>query len=1116
VDGAPEELFIDGLSSPGHGTARISVDGRSLVYTPAANYNGHDQVFYDVSDGRGGRTRAELRFEVREINDAPDATTDIVTTDEDTSVVVGVLENDTDLDGDELSIESVTLAAAGQVQVLEGGKSLRYAPKPQFHGTDDFSYTLADGRGGRSTATVRVTVREINDPPTVGGFLTLVGAEATRPRVITFAELQQAGDEADSDGDTVSFRIERVLAGTLTKDGVPVEAEVGGELLREGESWSWTPPTTAVGLVEAFVVRAWDGRAASEAAVPVRVLVETFNEPPQVSGFAAVETDEDTPVSVSFTLQDDHTAPQDLILKIQSSDPALIPQAGLVLSGVGANRTVLVTPSPDRNGSATLQLTASDERGSESTVHMTIRVRPAPDRPRLTRVGPLSGAIEDSPYEITYEALLAVTDATDADGDTLSFLVRGGGNGSLSKAGIEVGAAGIIFGPGDRLVWTPPLNANGLLTACEVLAFDGQNLSLEPEVVRVNVLPVNDPPTLTHIETTAGASLGATLTFGHQDLTLASDAADVDGDLVSFLIEETRSGLLKINGAAVIAGVTRVGPGQELTWTPTTNGVVTAFTVRAFDGVSPSTLAVPVRVAVSVPVLQPTAKLIARVPAPVALFGNSVSLFGETAVVGAYLTDVNGKRAAGSAYVYTKSGTNWVEQAKLTASDAAADARFGCSVSIFGDTIVVGANQAKVSGLEFAGAAYVFVRQGTNWIQHSKLTKSHKAEFDLFGTSVAIFGDALVVGASQAMAKGEEFAGQACVFERSGGAWVERAQLEADDASTDDGFGISVSMSADSIVVGAFVADLEGEVDAGAAYIFGRSTSGWVQQTKLQSARASRFDRFGSSVSISGDTVVIGANRADLSEGNDGGASYVYVRTSAGWVEQARLTTSDGLASDWLGTSVAISGDTIVVGAFRADLQHKPDSGGAYLFQRSGTLWTETAKLLATDPAANDRMGSSVGLFGGTVIVGTQGADLTTTRDAGASYVFETAAEPDRLEQTLHFGPEGDGLSQFPTLASFRAIPDNTLARDSVSAANTRVPVSLSYSDSAGHGVQRVIVSGPLGQRVQLWASSDLNHWEPVHSATLQTVTSDFWDALSIGAKARFYKVVVLAEGVNQ
>src|SRR5262245_24024502 len=324
------------------------------------------------------------------------------------------------------------------------------------------------------------------------------------------------------------------------------------------------------------------------------------------------------------------------------------------------------------------------------------------------------------------------------------------------------------------------------------------------------------------------------------------------------------------------------------------------------------------------PTLSQEAKLTAGDAASDDQFGAAVAISGETAVVGAPVDDTAAGPNAGSAYVFVRSGAGWSQQAKLTASDASAGALFGFSVAVAGDTVVVGASGDNM----LAGSAYVFVRSGTGWSQQAKLTASDAASGDRFGDAVGISGDTVVVGASDAASD----AGAAYVFVRSGTSWRQQAKLTASDAAAFDLFGRALAVTGDSAVIGVVSDATAAGTNAGSAYVFVRSGTSWSQQAKLTASDAAAFDTFGLSVAVSGDTAVVGAISDDTDAGPDAGSAYVFARSGTSWSQQAKLTASDAAASDQFGRAVAVSGDTAVVGAPFDDTI----AGSVYLFVRSG------------------------------------------------------------------------------------------------------------------------------------------------------------------------------------
>jgi hypothetical protein len=400
-------------------------------------------------------------------------------------------------------------------------------------------------------------------------------------------------------------------------------------------------------------------------------------------------------------------------------------------------------------------------------------------------------------------------------------------------------------------------------------------------------------------------------------------------------------------------------------------------------------------------------KLTASDGTPAGHFGNHVAVFGDTAVVGAPNMHQTAYTGVGAAYVFTRVGDTWIEQAKLTPSDGAAGDRFGWSVAISGDTIVVSALWDDVGIKVDQGSAYVFTRTAGTWTEQAKLTALDGVPLDQFGFSVAVSGDDVIVGAKSL---GEEFGvppqGSAYVFARTGETWSQQAKLTPSDGFIGNGFGFRVGLDGDTVVVGA-PADNDGK---GSAYVFSRTGGTWTQQPKLTGSESAA--EFGFWVAVAGDTIVVG----DPSD--DGkGAAYVFTRTGGDWTEQKKLTASDGAGrgavpiteGDYFGRSVAVSGDTVVVGAQFDDIGDNADQGSAYVFTRTGGTWTEQTKLTAADGTEGDLFGVSIGVSGDTAVVGASFAEVGegAIPAQGAAYVWR---DPNTSAQAISIDvkPRGD------------------------------------------------------------------------------------------------------------
>ncbi len=363
-------------------------------------------------------------------------------------------------------------------------------------------------------------------------------------------------------------------------------------------------------------------------------------------------------------------------------------------------------------------------------------------------------------------------------------------------------------------------------------------------------------------------------------------------------------------------------------------------------------------------------------------FGRSIGISGDTAIIGE--GDVN-LEPNGSAYIFRFDGSSWFEEAKLLASDVVVADRFGYSVGVSGDTAVIGAEWDDDNG-ENSGSAYIFRFSGSNWVEEAKLVASDGAAYDWFGYSVSISGDVAVIGTGGDDDNGN-FSGSAYIFRFNGSSWGEEAKLVASDGAADDWFGCSAGIFGDTAVIGAYGDNNE----IGSAYIFRFNGSIWVQEAKLLASDGAVADRFGWSVSISGDTAVIGAYADDAN-----GSTYIFRFNGSGWVEEAKLLASDGNVGDLFGWSVSISGDTAVIGAY-GDNDNGNYSGSAYIFRFDGSNWVEERKLLASDGAADDRFGRSVGISGDTAVVGAR-QDDDNGDASGSAYIFGLSLNPGDLD----------------------------------------------------------------------------------------------------------------------
>ena len=411
-------------------------------------------------------------------------------------------------------------------------------------------------------------------------------------------------------------------------------------------------------------------------------------------------------------------------------------------------------------------------------------------------------------------------------------------------------------------------------------------------------------------------------------------------------------------------------------------------------------------------------------------FGRAVALSGDTAIIGAMGDDDVGD-TSGSAYVFVRAGSTWVFQQKLTASGGAPDDRFGTSVAIEGDLALIGATgyDDPTGGCTLAcadvGAAYVFVRNAGVWTEQQRLTGSGALGRDAFGTSVSLSGGEALIGAAKGttpvlVGSGTTDGGAAYHFVQSGGVWSEQAKLFADDRVRFGQFGASVSLSGTTALIGATGLDTQSACNfCGAAYVFEKSGGTWSQQSRLTASGRKAGDFFGASVSLEGDTAMIGARHYGVT--NDTGATFVHVRNGGLWSLQQQLTASDGDAEDWFGRSVSFASvaptaggvnGIALVGAPR-DADNGTGSGSAYLFVRltSNGFWIEFDKLTASDGAAGDTFGEAVSVSGLAGLVGAWG-ESSSGFGTGAVYVFESDTDGDGYADSADNCPDIANPSQ--------------------------------------------------------------------------------------------------------
>lgn len=375
-------------------------------------------------------------------------------------------------------------------------------------------------------------------------------------------------------------------------------------------------------------------------------------------------------------------------------------------------------------------------------------------------------------------------------------------------------------------------------------------------------------------------------------------------------------------------------------------------------------------------------------------YGRTVAISGNVAVVGAPFDSHSGKNGPGSAFVFEFNGVNWVRTAKLFSSTAFNFDGLGNSVSIDGDTIAVGASAE--GGLN-QGAVYVFERPVGGWtdmVETARLTASLPSPSARLGASVFISGDTVMAGGVVAV----------CLFEKPAGGWTDMTET-----SVLIEFLFALAVRSGWISISGDLALIGGEStlfnSTGAVLVLRFDGTNWVEEDTLTASDAASSDRFGTSVSVRGNVAVVGAPRED-DGGTDAGAAYVFRFDGTQWVEEAKLVASDAEEVARFGTSVAIDEDVILVGA-----ANHGDTGGffddghgaAYAFRFDGNGWSEAARLVATDTDPADALGSSVALDGELGVIGApNGPPLSS------AYIFDGLSDCN-LDGTLDLCEAGGG-----------------------------------------------------------------------------------------------------------
>jgi len=366
-------------------------------------------------------------------------------------------------------------------------------------------------------------------------------------------------------------------------------------------------------------------------------------------------------------------------------------------------------------------------------------------------------------------------------------------------------------------------------------------------------------------------------------------------------------------------------------------------------------------------------------------FGYDVDLVGDTLVVGAISDDHSGVGFAGSVHVFSRIEGAWVHTQMITAAEPQS-AGFGRYVALYGNQLFIGAHAEDHSGVEWAGALYVFDWDGESWVQGQRLIASDPTEDAFFGFDPVMVGDTLAVGAPVAGAR----QGRVYLFEREGEGelWTEKQIVAPSNPASDGRFGWSLDMSEDTLVVGGRWHSVEGAFRAGSVSVFERSDDTWEETHSLNASDYAEWDAFGSGLALSGNVLLIGAVGDDHPGQADAGSVYVFARFGGVWLEQRKLIARDAAEGDGLGDPINLASGLALIGAAGADHGEIFDTGAAYLITTPRAPWAELQKITASDAAEGDWFGSAFAIDKGKLAIGATHDDPSDIADAGSAYLF--------------------------------------------------------------------------------------------------------------------------------
>lgn len=1026
LPGANTNLTIVGIQTNGViGTVSLNTARTRIVYRPPTGVINHQEplIVYTVSDGVGGTASANVSIEVRPSGFfAEDDVFSVMKNSATNSLAVMINDVILPSSGQTLYVTGLGIGTNapnhnGVVSIDGAGKALVYTPAANFVGEETFTYEIADGTPARALGRVRVRVLDnatVNSNPDV------------------YAVTRESSDNAlavlkndyvfpRSPGDFVISKIfTNGIFGAVSLNG----ASPNNFIL-------YTPAAGFIGQ-DNFgyeITDALGNKGTNFVAVNIGGLM---------SGEDQFTVLSDSTGNALNVLANDYFIP-DVAGVRPISNVGTGDQGGIITTNATAT-AILYTSAPGFVGSEHFSYETKDDSGATIASSVTVHVVPAgSDRDTKTVTVTVVGT-NDLPTIVGTQAGIQITDkqtvqpfanVTIADVDErglqnlttrVSFNSASGALTNLSgfvqtSSGVYtfhgIGSAvtaairNLQFVPVQNRIPVPQME----VTAFTVSVDDGYAANpVLDNVTTVEVTSANDAPTV------SGTITGLTV-YQRSSLRPFAGATvrDVDGGglqplQITVTISNPTNGFLSSlgsfssigNGSYRLSGVTAADASialQDLVFVPTTADRVTAgapettvLTIAVEDSFAPPVLDDATSV---IAIHEFIGKLLASDGSSQDEFGKAVATTRDVAVIGAALDDDLGANS-GSAYIFTRqpgSPEHWVQTQKLTAPDGAAGDQFGTTVAISGETIVVGAPFAQGN----RGAVYVYRRSGgSNSWTATKILPADLAAGDQFGSSVAIDGDIVVAGSRLDDDFGSE-SGSVYIFTRAASGtnnWVQTKKLTAFDGAANDHFGYAVGVSGENVVVGA-LDDVRSGLRIGSAYLYGRDKNGannWGFIKKLIPSNGGDGDEFGAAVSIDGDNLVVGARLHNFS-GEDTGGAYIFSRNQGGadnWGEVKSFVSSSPLQNNQMGYAVSISKDAMVTGLPFAGNNLDNRFGTAFLFQQDeggASNWGAVQEIKRDDMALDDHFGIAVSVADNTIIVGAH-TDDDLGNNSGSAYVY--------------------------------------------------------------------------------------------------------------------------------